>query len=437
MKYRVKAVKNGTDTYTDELHITDMIPSIVNGYIPQYLTPYTGSAMQGVLAVEDTLEKRNDNIDIYSAKILGNGYYGNSTTGKYTLTGISGHLGSLAFTYKDAAQNYDDINNLTSGGLGRYPNKPYFVDPENNAVYILYDDSWNSKDLGLFKYKVKMPSFGLKGWDFTAINLDDSNCATLEKTSTIPKELFNVNYYYSGYSDPNYPDCNIYSQSIIHYGTFNGHSITQNKDYLILLNYFKYYPIDLSTMTWEGEKIIVSEDMTVPIHSFFDIVLVDKRTFSYTSYHLTDIDDETTSTVHVGEYTATYLFGEYNAGDVLQYRAEAADDNYVYLVGNSKDENENDVYDLYRLSLSNLQDGVKVEYVSGYDKSICHTINRKNAVYQSSWNSFNNEVFKLGISKGLNCFTNIFKSGISAIANFDIDLTESDTLEISLEVIDE
>ena len=437
MKYRVKVVKNGTDTYTDELHITDMIPSIVNGYIPQYLTPYTSTAMQGLLAVEDTLEKRNDNIDIFGAKILGNGYYGNTTAGKYTLTGINGHLGSLAFTYKDAAQNYDDINNLVSGGLGRYSNKPYFVDSEEKAVYILYDSCFTEDNLSLWKYKINTPSFSLSGWDFTSINLDDPNCATLEKTAVIPKELFNVDYYYKGYTDPNYPDYNIYSQSTIQYGAFNGHTITQNKDYLILLNYFKYYPINLSTMEWEYQKIVVKSDMTVPIHSFFDIVLVDKRTFSYTSYHLTDIDDETTSTVHSGEYTATYLFGEHNAGDVLQYRAEAADDQYIYLVGNSKDADENDVFDLYRLPLSNLQDGVKVEYVSSYDKSICHTINRKNAVYQSSWNSYNNELFKLGISKGLNCFTNVFKAGISAIANFDIDLIESDTLEISLEVIDE
>ena len=433
MEYRAKIVKNGSETYTDTLHITDMIPSIVNGVIPQYLTPYSETAMSGVLAVSEQLDKTNSNIDIFGATILKAGHF---EQGKYVLTGINGHLGSLAFTYKDSAENYDNIDNLVSGGLGRCPNSPYYVDSDNNYVYLLYDGGWNSEDLTLYRYKINTQKFGLNGWTFEDINLDDEKCATLEQTAVFPKNLFNICYYYDGYTDPNYEGYNIYSQSTIDYGNFNGHSIVQNKDSLILLNYFKYYPIDVSKLTWEGEEVVITSDMTVPIHSFFDIVVVDKRTFSYNSYHLTDIDDETTSTVKAGKYAATNLWGQHNAGDVLQYRLGAADDDKIYLIGMYEDENQNTQYNLYSFDLNNLQDGAKVQYVSAYDRSICHTINRKNAVYQSCWNSFENEIFRLGLSKGTNCFTKIFKAGISAISNFNIDLVESDTIEIFLEVID-
>ena len=248
----------------------------------------------------------------------------------------------------------------------------------------------------------------------------------MENTGLVTGTLFKNDYYYS----TTFGDT-AKAKSEILYGTFHGHSITQNDRYLIGFNYYKYNIIPNDSYTGGGTEFVFAEDITVESHSYIEIVLIDKRTFTYTQYILNDVDDDNSTTIKAGTYKSLAEF--HDAGDIIQMKVNAADDNYIYIVGKYYDESGNAQYNIYTLPVSGLKDGLQLSFYSVYDASICHTINRKNAFYQGAWDSYANDVMKLGRKDGVNCFTGTFKAGMAAISNFNFDITESDTLTVSIE----
>lgn len=420
MNYKVKVIKNNAEVYEDTLHITDAIPSVLNGKYPRKITPLTNTFMGGVLAFSDSIEKRNDNTFPFAYNKIGSGIY-NSNNRNYTLTGIDGNLKTLCFSYKDTAEHYMETNYLVDGSikLGYDTAQfPVLLDYENGFLYTLTDTGWQTSDMVLRKYKLPIPEITLNknNWTFDYINYINVNeLCELNNIKTIPHKYFSNNYNASGinFAELDGYDtsiCNSNATSVIDYGAFNSHSITFNKKYIIAMCYFRY------------DNIYISSGNVIDTHSFAEFCLIDKENWEVIPFFL----DE---------------FG----GD-SQYRLCCADNEYIYIANGENSPNK-----LFRLSLSSLleyaennemrQDKLGItryitsaalEEVQPYDIAFCHTMNINNRLPWGSLNSYNNEELGLQIYNGTNGWTGIFKQAIAAIANFDIDLIPTDTLTITI-----
>lgn len=420
MNYRVKITKNDEEICTDKLHITDTIPSVLNGKYPKFLMPLTNTFMGGCLAYADTIDKRNDNTFPFIFNKIGGGVW--NSNGFYQLTGIEGNIKSLGFSYKDAVEHYMETNYLRDGFIqlgydtAQYP---YLLDYENGYLYTLTNTSWQASDMTLRKYKLPVPEITLNNgrWSYdyiSYVNLD--SLCELKDITVVPHAYFSDNYGAGGlnFAELDGYDPTIYNSdatSVTNYGSFNSHSVTFNEKYIIAMDYFRY------------NNIVISSGSVIDSHSFSEFCLIDKKTWEIIPFFL----DE---------------FG----GD-SQYRLCCADDEYVYIANG-----ENSPKDIHRLSISALIEyaqnnskatdklGIEryittadLEYVQSYDASFCHIINVKNKLSWGSLDGYTNEELGMQIYKGTNGFTGIFKQAIAAIANVDITVTSSDVLKIYLE----
>ena len=423
MKYKIKIVKNESETFEDTLHITNMLPSIMNNAMQEKnIVPFTNNYAKAALLFSDTIEKRNDNIDPIGVNLLGGGTYSN---GKWTITGLSGHVGSVCFSHQDTLNHFDDNGYLVDGGIaGTGNDQVYFVDVKNKCFYTLTNTSYLNDDMILKKFQIKEPKYGLNGWTHTEINKTKENTCTVIETGTVPGNTFKTCYN----TTSDFPG---FSKSEIQNGNFNGHSITQNDRYLIGFNFYKYNIFPDGSYTGGGTNYNVPDTVTVETKTHAEVVIIDKFHFSYEKYVLTNLDDDTTTTIKAGTYTS--LRDLYDAGDIIQMKVNAADNDNIYVVGKAYDETGTAIYKIYTLPISGLSSNPSLTLYSDYDAAICHTINRRNGYYQCAWDSYGNDILKMGRKDGVNCFTNVFQAGMAAIANFNFDITESDTLVITIE----
>lgn len=435
MKYILRLSKNNdAEIKEDELFVTDMGPSIMQGKVQNNLFPLTSSIAGGCLLFKEPLEKNNNNVDVFGTDFLAGAEYSN---GAWKFSGIEGNIKSVGFSYKETATKYgnEPLNTYLIEGVSTI--SAYNGDCENcyavneNNFYTVYCGGIYQGDIILRQYKANDVYFGLNGWVNNKVTKDLSKCV---RTVNIPGGTINTLW-----TEDN---CGFESEiateharqvSQNHYGRFNGHSMAGNKDKLFYINFFKYNVIDESLYTHDTEGYHFENDVVVPCHCFMEILVIDKLAMNYKKYRIDDFDGDTETSIKAGVYSELQYF--IDEGQIVRMQAGAADENFLYIISKIDYDNEN--YKVYKLNISDLDNGTSFDYLADYDSSIIHTINRKNHAYRSSWFSVNDEMLGLGINKGICNFTGIFKGGISALGNVDMTLTTSDTLAIDVHVEDD